>query len=195
MEIVYAPWLRAETMVRHGLAFAAFPYAITEARSQYADFSMAITKSANPPRIFYYAPLVPTTSSLSFDQLIQYRVGTYLGYFVKEKLDEKGVDYVLAQTEEKAFEMLQKGRIDYLPADPESGWNIIQSRFSEHADAFGLLPDPFPGTSLHLMVSREYPNASSILAKCNQGFKAMIEDGTYYQFLTTQDKSDYAVDP
>ncbi|MBN3492282.1 substrate-binding periplasmic protein [Vibrio neptunius] len=193
VEITYVPWLRAETMVKHGSAFAAFPYAVTQTRKQFADFSKALTQSANPPRIFYYLPLVPKAESISLQELMTYRVGTYLGYYIKEKLDEMGQEYALAQTEEQAFKLLQKGRIDYLPADPESGWKWIAKLFPDSVDHFDVLPEPFPGTSLHLMVSRSYPNAKEILALCESGFRSMIESGKYYEMLNNEGKLKYAI--
>ncbi|NOH61333.1 transporter substrate-binding domain-containing protein [Vibrio sp. RE88] len=193
IEVAYVPWLRAETMVKHGSAFAAFPYAVTKARKQFADFSVALTQSANPPRIFYYRPLVPTTDSISLEKLMAYRIGTYLGYYIKEKFDEQGQEYVLAQTEEKAFQLLQKGRIDYLPADPESGWKWIAKLFPDSQHLFDILPEPFPGTSLHLMVSRSFPNGQEILHQCERGFQRMRESGKYFEMLKSEGKLKYAI--
>ncbi|EEX31944.1 MULTISPECIES: substrate-binding periplasmic protein [Vibrio] len=193
IEVAYVPWLRAETMVKHGSAFAAFPYAVTKTRKEFADFSVSITQSANPPRIFYYRPLVPKVDSVSLGELMSYRIGTYLGYYIKEKFDEQGHEYVLAQTEEKAFQMLQKGRIDYLPADPESGWKWIAKLFPDSQHLFGILPDPFPGTSLHLMVSRSFPNAQEILNQCERGFEKMRESGKYFEMLKSEGKLKYAI--
>ncbi|MCG9682276.1 transporter substrate-binding domain-containing protein [Vibrio sp. Isolate23] len=193
ISITYVPWLRAETMVKHGSAFAAFPYAVTQARKQFADFSIALTQSANPPRIFYYRPSVPQTEPISLEKLMTYRIGTYLGYYIKEQFDEQGQKYVLAQTEERAFRLLKKGRIDYLPADPESGWKWIAKLFPDSQHLFDVLPEPFPGTSLHLMVSRSFPNAKEILAQCESGFQQMIDSGKYHEMLKREGKLNYAI--
>ncbi|MFW7523532.1 substrate-binding periplasmic protein [Vibrio ostreicida] len=193
VEINYVPWLRAETMVKHGSAFAAFPYATTKTRRTFADFSLPLTQSANPPRVFFFEPLAPTEPPSNISELMTFRVGTYLGYYIKEKFDEQEAEYVLAQTEEQAFRLLQKGRMDYLPADPESGWKWINTLFPDAKDKFDVLPEPFPGTSLHLMVSREYPDSDTILAQCEQGFKAMFNSGRYHQLLKQKGKSDYAI--
>lgn len=193
IEIQFYPWVRNEKILEAAGAFAAFPYSITQKRLERFDFSREITVSANPPRIFYYRPHGIPDNYTDLKSLKGYTVISYRGYYIADVLQTEGIPFLLAGDEEQALRMLYGNRGDLFPNDPESGWNLIRQVFPKEAENFAVLENSFPGASMHLMVSKNYPGAEEILGIFERGLEKIVNNGVYHSILKQYNKEAYSI--
>ncbi len=176
--IAYYPWLRAESRVRSGQDFAAYPYAWDHERASeflYSD-SLMQTKS----RFFYLKSKFKSKPNFkTFPELREFTIGGTLGYWYVTKLSEESLKTDLSPNEQDAFKKLANGRVDFVPADEINGWHIIHQLFPGREKKFAMLDAPIRIGTLHLIVSWKYPDSLNLLSKFNQGLAAIKANGTY----------------
>ncbi len=120
IEIAFYPWARCEAMVRHGEAFAAFPYAKNRARGKYAYFSNTLDYSRT---VFFYSPGesgagVPSlTEWNSLEDLKGLRIGAILGYWYMGEFQQAGLNILRVPDMETGLRRLRAGKIDLLPGN------------------------------------------------------------------------------
>jgi len=179
----FLPWKRAEKEVREGKSFGCYPYMISAERQKEFDFSGDIAFSRG---VFFYRKdklaKKPTWNELS--DLRQLRIGGVLGYwYEKEKIFEKAgikIDYVAK--DKLNVKKLEKGRVDLIILDEVQGWDIIKLT-SKNAAHYDTLDKPLNESKLHIMVSRKYPNAKTILEKFNAGLSQFKKQPEYIEIL------------
>jgi len=90
----------------------------------------------------------------------------------------------MVATDEQNFKKLLAGRIDIFPQDPIVGYAQIRNTFSpEQAKLFTHHPKEFEISTLHLIISRNSPNAQLFLDKFNAGFRKLKESGRLAEML------------
>ncbi|MDT8991375.1 transporter substrate-binding domain-containing protein [Curvibacter sp. APW13] len=181
----FYPWRRAESMVETGEAFAAFPYGINKERKERFDFSDVLYMVRNA--VVYHAKdndknLPPRFEKLQ--DLRAYRVGVIQGSFAEGPLRESGVRYETASTVEQSIKKLQAGRIDLYIDDQAVIFDAVSRLYPDQVDRFRALPKAFNEQAAnHLMVSRSYPNAATLLLKFNAGLAAIKASGEYQRIV------------
>ena len=179
---LFVPWKRAETFVRQGRAFAAFPYMITAARKRLFYFSDTVAYSTG--RFFYdkrFMKHPPQFQHLS--QLQGYRIGGVMGYWYERPFENAGLDLNLVVSDSQSLRLLALNRVDLVATDEIVGWELIGTLFPQQKQDFATLSRPMDRASLRLMVSRKYPGARALLKAFNRGLVQIKENGTYARIL------------
>lgn len=155
MDLKFAPWVRTETMVKSGQAFAAFPYVDTvDRRVKYlVSDPIYVEKTV----LFFYLgnPKTPAAfSELKTDFLKDFSIGTVRGSYLRELMPQLGHDkYVETNSVDIAAQMLQKGRLDFLAIAPSVGKDAFQRLFPTQLEQFLIVhQSPFPPKSSNVMI-------------------------------------------
>ena len=178
----YYPWLRCEEMLRSGLAFAAFPYAINAARHTEFDFSTELLGSS--ARFFYLKSHFPSPPPFQqLGDLKNLRIAGTAGYWYEPAFRQTGLTLDMSVDEEASFNKLKLGRVDLVPENEAHGWWLINKQFPGQAALFSTLARTFDHTNFYLMVSRRYPASAALLARLNQGLAQIRANGVYARIL------------
>ena len=182
ISIDFYPWKRCEATVKSGTAFAAFPYSITEKRKRFSYFSDSVSTSTTV--LFYNNQLHKTPIHFdSMEALRSYSIIGVLGYFYAEKFKEKKIQVYYVPTEEKALELIFFKRYDLLPLNKYVGIDLIDEKFPEKRHFFSLCETPLSTDTLHLMVSKRFPNSKELTQKFNAALIRLKEQGKYQKIV------------
>ncbi|MDF0605179.1 transporter substrate-binding domain-containing protein [Neisseriaceae bacterium TC5R-5] len=198
----YLSWLRVEEMTKTGRALAAFPYKPTPERQTTFDFSSSLADS--PTLFFYYKPKLKSAPETfhSLDELQPYRIAAQLGYWYLPLFSQHHLNTLFTPDEETAIKQLQTGNLDLAPMLLERGYFLIEQQAPERFQDFGHIKTPLDNsTTLNLMFSRRYPNATRLRAEFETALKSMQRDGSlkaiyqhYFPKLTAAQKPKAAAD-
>lgn len=178
----YSSWARAEQDTLDGLAYAALPYYQTDERSASFDFSSPVLQSKTG--FFYYMPQHPNGIQYAeLEDLRAYRIGGVLGYWYEPMFSQAGLDVDYVTNEQQAIEKLYLGRVDLMPANHNNMQSLIAEAYPNETEQFAPIEPLLAEETLHLMVSRHYPNAPILTQQFNQALEEMRQDGTYQQIL------------
>lgn len=171
--IEFLGWEEGYQATKRGKFAATFPYVETKERME--DFN-------------YSKPLytILTRWFVKKDAAINYTTAEDLkglscckpeGYNlndIQEFLD-KGL-ITLKQTKEMVdcFKMLEEENVDLVPINELVGWGIVQKRFKTR-ELFRTLDKPVDSATLHLIVSKTYPDGVTLLERFNQAFDKLKE--------------------
>ncbi len=183
-EVRFFPWIRVESAIAEGSAYAAFPYVITDERKKAFDFSDQVMTSYG--KLFYYKPnnKVNIVDWKTYDDLKPIKLGGAFGYWYEKDFKAAGLNVDYAATDELNFKKLQVGRVDLIPADELVGRALIDKLFPGKQNDFIVLPKPLNSSSLHLMVSRKYKDAEALTKQFNDSLKAVRKSGKYAKILS-----------
>ena len=174
----FYPWHRGEKMLALGKIFASFPYRVTPDRESNHFFSDPILP--NETRLFYFKPhlsYLPDYASLS--DLKPYLIGGVLGYSYVTEFKNAKLDAQYVVSDRMNIKLLKLGRIDISPINTLVGWKLIHEEFPQLADKFAMADKPLYTTSMHLMVSKKYPNAASLLIRFNDALRRIKSNGVF----------------
>ena len=175
-------WKRCESLLKSGEAFAAMPYVVTEERKKYYDFSNVVAVSTG--RFFYLkAKIHEEVLWEKYTDLKPYRVGGVLGYWYERPFIEAKLTVEFVQAEEGIMKRLQAGRVDLVPMDELVGWAMLKNIAPNELADFDTLKKPINVSELHLMISKNYPNANEIREKFNVALKTIKRNGVYSRIL------------
>jgi polar amino acid transport system substrate-binding protein len=176
-EYRFYPWPRCYDSVIKGRVWAAFPYSHTKERAAMVMYTDALSCSKT---LFFYYEKDKTAKPYqfrSFEDLRKLKIGGVSGYFYEELFQNEGLEVDYANKEINSLEKLKLGRIDLMPINELVGWNLIHTHFSDDADKFKTLPKPLSVATLHLIVSKEYPQYQELFLRFNAALKRCIEKG------------------
>lgn len=181
----FFPWKRAELKVAEGEIFAAFPYAISDERKDFYDFSEPLFYGVN---VFMYYDQNPKTTSLpSYDtvgDLRGYRIGGISGSFLTSAFNRVGVEFETTTSIDQSIHKLVAGRLDLCIDDRVVLYDAVQRLYPDKIDQFKFLPKSFGrNTPTGLLVSRRYPGAGKILEQFNKGLAIIKQNGTYDRII------------
>ena len=87
------------------------------------------------------------------------------------------------------------GRIDAFPASLETGYALLQTMFSpeeiEKLTYVPQMPPNYQPTSFHLLLSKNFPDADTLIKKFNQGLSELKQSGDYDQYLEASRNGSY----
>lgn len=175
--ILYRPWRRCALMVAEGEAFAAYPYAQTDRRADYAWFSDTIWTCRNV--FFYLRGRMGEFDYTALEALRPYTIAGTSGNYYEDIFRKKGLFVDYAPGEASGVRKLWELRAHLFAEDELVGWTLINRIFPESRYRFGSTPTAWNLNPQHLMVSKAYPGASGIMARFNKGLAAIRKDGIY----------------
>ena len=181
----FFPWKRAELKVAKGEIFAAFPYAISEERKDFYDFSETLFYGVN---VFMYYNQNPKAELFitydTIDDLRGYRIGGISGSFLNSSFKRAGIEFETTTSIDQSIHKLVAGRLDPCIDDRVVLYDAIQRLYPDKSDQFRVLSKPFGRkTPTGLLVSRTYPEAREILKQFNKGLTIIKQNGTYDRII------------
>jgi polar amino acid transport system substrate-binding protein len=180
-DVQIMPWKRGEYEVKNLSAWGAAPYVRTPERDKIYDFSAPLYTSASDFFAYSKDGTKPDIPYETLADLRNYRIGGIQGYYYQKMFKEAGLDVDYALNEEQNFQRLQLGRIDLFPAATTVGWYIVYKMFPpDQAAKFYTLKKPLvPEKPLSVMISKQYPDGSRLLARFNAALARIKANGTY----------------
>lgn len=187
-DIRFYPWRRSEAYVRHGLAWATFPYAITEARRADYFFSDPLFESRGV--FFYYGQKMASFEFTELNDLRPYTIGVAAGYWYEELFLDAGLTVDQSLDDLAGLKKLQARRIDLYPADQLVGLWLIANHFAPDQQHFGIVERPLRTNQNALMVSKSYPHSRALLREFNAALQRVRKEGLYRRIMER-----YGIDP
>ena len=182
LEIKFFPWKRGENMAENGQIFAVFPYIRTADREKVFLFSDPVAPSKG--KFFYLkSRLKGDLSWTKPADLKPYTIGGVVGYWYEKEFKAVGLDLDMVFDEETNFTKLKAGRIDLAASEELVGWQLITKLFPNDKNLFTVSKQSVNVSDMMLMVSRTYPDASTILILFNDGLKKLKANGKYAAIL------------
>lgn len=181
IDLKFLPWERCEYNIQNGIAFATFPYRITEERKQKYYFSDELIQSRG--KIFYWEGRGKNIDWQTLKDFGAVRWGGLQGYWYINELKKQEISYVAIETIEQALLMLKSGRIQYFIEDELVCLDAAKRVLSGDLDKLKMVSKPANESSLHLMVSRQYPNSKMLLERFNKGLALIKSNGIYAEIL------------
>ncbi len=181
VSIQFAPWSRCEAAIKHGKAFAGFPYSTNNSRVDFAFFSQPIAKSRTV--FFYNTNKLEDFNFSSLDELKSHLIGGVRGYYYEPRFKkmELSVDY--SDNEDDALKKLFWGRVTLMPLNELVGWEKIRNLFPEQVGSFNTSKTALDEQNLNLMVSRKYPDSAALLQRFNEGLTTILNNGVYKKIM------------
>jgi polar amino acid transport system substrate-binding protein len=181
IEFVFTSWNENETRIKKGTFLAAFPHKRTTARDNFAHFSKPIASSKD---VFFYIKQSPQPISFkSLADLKDYKIGGVKGYYNIAMLKDAGLQIDYASDPKTSFKKMYIGIVDLVPENEFVGWEIIQRLFPDEMYKFGTTTAALNQDSLHLMVSKAYPQSDALLEAFNKGLDEIMRQGVYRKLL------------
>jgi polar amino acid transport system substrate-binding protein len=178
----FQPWNRGQTTVKNGDAYACFPYLITEQRSEFFDFSAPLIGFF--PKFFHSKAKFPQGFSWKeLNDFLGYKMGGVRGFWYEPAFEKEGLKVNYVSTDLQNMHMLIKGRIDFTLIDELVGWYLIKNHYPTQLSAFAVADKPESSEALHLMISKDYPNAKALTQVFNEGLRKIKDNGTYQDIL------------
>jgi len=177
----FAPWPRCEANIKHGKAFAAFPYTINKTRKVFAWFSEPIALSRSV--FFYNREKLSDFDYTNMEDLKPYLIGGIRGYFYEETFSKAQLSIDYSENESDAFKKLFFGKVDIVPVNELVGWGIIKQLYKNQTDLFSTSKSAMSDTELTLMVSKTFPGARDLMQTFNKGLQIIKNNGTYNEIL------------
>ena len=181
----FFPWIRAYQEAKMGTEWDASATwrAIDETKTQFL-----ISEPVSTTSFIYFHLKINNFEWNSFDDLKEKVVGGTFEYdygreFMKARAANK-FEIEMVATDEQNFKKLLAGRIDIFPQDPIVGYAQIRNTFSpKQAKLFTHHPKEFENSTLHLIISKNSPNAEFFLDKFNTGFRKLKKSGRLAEML------------
>ena len=181
VEFVFTSWDENETRIKKGTFLAAFPHKRTTARDKFALFSKPIASSKD---VFFYVKQSPQIIDFkNLADLKSYKIGGVKGYYNIAMLKKAGLQTDYASDPKTSFKKMYIGMVDLVPENEFVGWEIIQRLFPDEMYKFGTTTQALNQDSLHLMVSKAYPQSNALLKEFNAGLAEIMRQGVYRKLL------------
>jgi polar amino acid transport system substrate-binding protein len=180
-DLEFTPWQQCEELVRAGKVFGAFPHKRTPERLRFARFSEPIAMSKG---VFFY--MKENISDLQFsalEDLAKYTIGGARGHFYESEFKRAGLTVEYASEAAISFKKLYIGLVDLVPENELVGWGLLQKFYPDELYKFGASRKSYNESSLHLMVSKQYPDSRNLLNRFNEGLKVIQDKGIYQRLL------------
>ncbi len=180
-ELIFAPSVRCDAMVRSGRALGAFPLAETEVREAYADFSEPLAVSRTV--FFYKTDKLRYFEFTGLDALKPFDIGATPGAYYVPLLMDAGISIDYASHAASSFKKLLLGRVDLVPEDERVGWYTIEQLFPGGKGTFSASETALREIPLFLMTSKKDPRAEQLLERFRRGLAEIKKTGAYRKIL------------
>ena len=186
LEVDYGffPWKRCAAYVRNGDYFAAFPYSVTAERETFAYFSEPVSETTT---VFFYNTK-KHKNPIEFGTLADlkpYAIVGVLGYFYEERFKQELVNVNYVPTEKKALELVFHNRYDLLPLSDYVGWDLIKRNYPQRTKTFATCKTPLSQDTLHLMISKQYPDSRKLMNRFNAALIRIKSAGIYQKIVSS----------
>ncbi|SNC65768.1 extracellular solute-binding protein, family 3 [Marinobacter sp. es.048] len=170
------PWKRAYLEALQGQYDVLLPYVLTEARQQLFLFSRPIFEV----HAHIYVRREGSVKAQSLEELKGLTYCNPLGFADGDALsEERGANHITRFAParlENCFSMLSAGRIDFIKT------NEYVAEYMDHnhkmaAGTFRALPFALEKSSLHAMVPKTHPFATTLIETFNRTFEEMEQNG------------------
>lgn len=111
------------------------------------------------------------------------RLGLVQGYLQPPGLLESQPNLVQVATDEQAFLMLAKGRVDLVPADKLNGLYLLQNKLPHYADSIDWLTPALEQRPMYLLLAKQDPRSEMLIQQFNTGLNELRQSGQYRQIL------------
>lgn len=181
-ELEWQPWKRGMQMTQKGEYDATFPYVRTVAREH--DFLYSEPLALIEQRLFGRAGEVYEVSDLA--ALKGKRLCYPLGWQLPTALDQMIAQGLLTRHSPPGLlqcaRLLLLNRDDVFVADGTIGAAAL-SQAGALTSQFYRSQSTFPSTSLHLLVSRQHPQAEKLITRFNRGLALLRKNNQYDQLV------------
>ena len=178
----FVPYYLGYQLVREGKITGTFPWFKNETRVEEMVFSDSLLDIDN---VFFFRrdKIADPAAIRSFQDLTQYKIGVVQGYSYGQDVDPYFREAVQCRSETQAFEKLQNGDFQLLPASEQVGREIIKNRFYVEQAEFEILPHLRYKETLHFVVGRSLPEAAVFMKSFNQSLKRIKAEGVYRRLI------------
>ncbi|MEM7549253.1 MAG: transporter substrate-binding domain-containing protein [Bacteroidota bacterium] len=122
-------------------------------------------------------------NSLGEIDLKNKRLGVIEFYAYGEELEKKEWKIVKGGSHQENLEKLLNGEIDFFLADDLLVQYLMINQREEVNTYLEIAKKPIITKSLHLAISKEYPNVENIIKRFNETIVKMVADGSYNRIL------------
>ncbi|MDX2512898.1 MAG: hypothetical protein QNK25_12690, partial [Desulfobacterales bacterium] len=119
-------------------------------------------------------------------ELKPYSIVGVLGYFYEETFKKELLDVNYVPTEKKALELIHYKRYDLLPLSNFVGWNLIKTIYPSESHTFSTCKTPLSQDTLHLMVSKQYPDSQNLIDIFNAALIRIKRKGIYQKIISAR---------
>jgi polar amino acid transport system substrate-binding protein len=186
-EYEFFPWKMAETLLKQGKAWAAFPYAYTNARAKKFLFSDVIIQNAI---VFFYLKQEERHDYDGLEALEPFTLGGVKGSSYEKELEDAGLNVTYTLDEVSALKLLVDGEVDFVIMDLIVGWTLLRQHFPKDEDRVTTMDTPYLKSDSRLMVSQDYPNAETLLNAFNRQLQRIKASKLYSRILQKYDLGD-----
>ena len=177
------------------------PFARALRQSQHADYIGLVAAWYDDERAqhFYYSQPLYANQIVFFkrkSQAVSYRdyadlsqqglrLALVQGYLQPQGLLQSQPNLVQVATDEQAFLMLAKGRVDLVPADKLNGLYLLDNKLPHYATQLDWLTPALELRPMYLLLSKQDPRSELLMQQFNTGLTALRQSGQYQQILQT----------
>ncbi|WP_320175284.1 transporter substrate-binding domain-containing protein [Maridesulfovibrio sp.] len=177
----FYPWPRCEKMIQHNMDVVTFPYVKTHERKKFAVFSVPMITEKT--YLYYSKQNMHKYDFSGYKDLRKYRIGTLNGFVHYELFKRNGVPATVIKNNTTALQMLLRNRIQLFPINNLVAKREIQNNFPDQANEFSHTKTPMYEVTLHLMISKNNPEANYILSNFAEGMSIIRREGTFDQII------------
>lgn len=179
IEYQFYPWKRCEEMVQNGEAWGTFPYAYTEDRTEFYNYSERVFPDST---VMFYKK---DNSKINLDEidvanlqtLKPYMIGGITGYSYEQAFNDAGLSVDWTSGEEDGIHKLANERIDFYPQNDAAGWALLRKLYPDEIENFAVLEKPLFQNDFYIISSKNYPDGDAILNSFNKGLSEIKENG------------------
>ncbi|MBU2112790.1 MAG: transporter substrate-binding domain-containing protein [Gammaproteobacteria bacterium] len=177
------------------------PFARALRQSQHADYIGLVAAWYDDERAqhFYYSQPLYANQIVFFkrkSQAVSYRdyadlseqglrLGLVQGYLQPQGLLQSLPNLVQVATDEQAFLMLAKARVDLVPADKLNGLYLLDNKLPQYAADIDWLTPALELRPMYLLLSKQDPRSELLIQQFNSGLTMLRQSGQYQQILQT----------
>ena len=111
------------------------------------------------------------------------RMAVVQGYLHLPGLLESGITTVQVATDEQAFQMLARGRVDLVPADKLNGLYLVDEKLPQYAGQLDWMTPALEQRPMYLLLSKKDPRSEALIQRFNTGLQQLRQSGQYQQII------------
>ena len=180
VEYDYAPWKRALDLAAHDDHHGSVGWRKTKKRQRYFLFSKPLF---TVDTVFFYNKSRPFDWA-RIEDVGHLKIGATLGYTYIDQLRSITRQHAgkleLAPSDEVNLRKLISGRIDVFPRSKSVGCFILNTQIGfPSAKTITYHPQPLRSGPIYLLISKNVPNAQTLIEQFNTGLLKLKESGRY----------------
>ena len=113
------------------------------------------------------------------------RLALVQGYLQPQGLLQSQPALVQVATDEQAFQMLARGRVDLAPADKLNGLYLIDTKLPQFSSELDFMTPALELRPMYLLLSKQDPRSESLMQRFNTGLSELRASGQYQNIIST----------